>query len=322
MNDTKKCVGVVALSLPSVQSRRKRVKAAIAFLRKKGHKVVLGKTVFQQDGYRSASPQKRAQDLMLMFQDPRVDIVLNTTGGYNTNEILEFLNFDILKKNSKWFVGYSDCTVLNLALVKKCGMPSINGAMLVDFTDDNGALSCLLDVVEKKKTQFSLPSHLYEWDRKFKRPFTGLSILKGKELECTGSIIAGNLSTFLLLLGTPYLPSLQKKILFLEYDKEEGAALPSIERMLWQLRQSGAFEKISGLVFGALQKSVTAETTSRWSLVNILKEVTSGYTFPVIYNAPFGHVYPSWNLINGQKVRIQGTSITALEPVPSPKQKE
>lgn len=98
-------------------------------------------------------------------------------------------------------------------------------------------------------------------------------------------------------------------MLFLEYDREEQRALPSIERFLWQLRLAGVFEQLEALIFGRLQESVRQEETSYDSIQRILTDVTEGYSFPVLYNAQFGHIYPSWVLVNGRSCVIEGTSI-------------
>ena len=106
------------------------------------------------------------------------------------------------------------------------------------------------------------------------------------------------------MVGTPYLPSFSQRTLFLEYDREEQRALPSLERFLWQLRQSGILKNLTGLVFGLLQPSVAAEETPTDSIERILTEVTAGYRYPVIYDAQFGHIYPSWVIVNGREIRI------------------
>lgn len=133
--------------------------------------------------------------------------------------------------------------------------------------------------------------------------------LDNKKLKATGKIVVGNLSTFNLLLGTPYLPDFRDKILFLEYDKEEVKSLPSLERVLWKICQNGIFDKISGLVFGLLEPEVQKEETEFQNTQTILKGVTNNYNLPVLYNAQFGHIYPSWVLQNGITVKIENGKI-------------
>lgn len=303
-------IGIVALSLPTVGKRAERIHNAISYLEKQGFHLKIGNSVFERQAYRSSDITTRTEDVMRFFRDPDVDCILSTTGGFNSNEILEFLDYPIIQKNPKWFVGYSDCTAPNLALYTKTGMQTVNGPMLVDFQDDPTAFSRLFTTLNTQVMDFTLPSVLCEWGAKHKRQCPILQCLPGKISRADGSLIAGNLSTFVLMLGTPYFPDCADTILFLEYDPCETDGLPSLQRMLWQLRQNGIFKKIKGLVIGTLPFTTQQEEKKAWRLSDVLAEATTGYSFPVIFDAPFGHLYPSWILINGAKVRIEGIKIS------------
>lgn len=307
MDQKKFGIGVVALSLPSVGAREKRVESAIDYLRQKGFSLRIGSTVFSEYSYRSASISDRANDLMKMFCDSNVQCILNTTGGFNSNELLDTLDFDLIQKNPKWFVGYSDITAINLALFKKIGLRSVSGPMLVDYADDPTVFDRLFQCLESERSNFSLPEYLHEWDRASMRACPKMQCLSAKAPRCEGKLISGNLSTFMLLAGTPYFPDCAGAILMLEYDVCEDFGLASVQRMLRQLRQTGVFDRIAGLVLGVLPAKTHLEEQDEWNLRDILDEVTAGYQFPVIFDAPFGHVYPSWILINGTRLGISVT---------------
>ena len=149
------------------------------------------------------------------------------------------------------------------------------------------------------------------WANRARETFpTGqIETLQSKRTTAKGTIFSANLSTLCLGLGTPHFCDMRRPVLFLEYDREEQRALPSIERFLWQLRLAGVFEQLEALIFGRLQESVRQEETSYDSIQRILTYVTEGYSFPVLYNAQFGHIYPSWVLVNGRSCVIEGTSI-------------
>ena len=100
-------IGIVALSLPSAGPRRQRVKRAIGYLESAGLKVKIGKTVYASQNYRSADIRGRVEDLMSMFTDPDIGLILNTTGGYNSNELLEYLDYKTIGKNRKWFASFT-----------------------------------------------------------------------------------------------------------------------------------------------------------------------------------------------------------------------
>ncbi len=308
-------IGIVALSLPTVGPRVERVRSAVSALERLGFRPVLGSSVFQQQSYRSSDIPTRVKDLMGFFSDPSIDCILSTTGGFNSNELLEYMDYSIVRNNPKWFVGYSDLTAVNLALYTKAGLSTVNGPMLVDYADDPSVFDRLFPLLAASSMEFSVPERVWEWEKKNERPNGALRCVPGKSLVADGPVIAGNLSTFALLLGTQYLPDCSKSILFLEYDQCETDGLASLQRMLWQLRQNGLFAKISGLVFGALPFETAKEEKKEWGIADILREVTEGFDFPVVFDAPFGHMYPSWILINGMNVRINASAEISIVAV-------
>ena len=302
-------VGIVALSMPSIGPRRIWVRRALDNLRGLGLQLELGESVFKSCGYKSASAATRARDVQQLLLDSRVRLVLNTTGGYNSNEILEHLDYSRLAKvQDKLFVGYSDITAINLALYARTQIGVVQGPMLVDLTQDKLAFRRFFNELRGGPRDLTISERIKEWGKRTKTQ-SGTRTLRGKKHTAQGRLIAGNLSTFNLMLGTAFMPPLRNQVLFLEYDKEESKALPSLERMLWQLRLSGSFEHLSALVFGSLQRAVQEEETATDNIERILVEVTRGYRFPVIFNAQFGHIYPSWYLPFGSRIKIAGQKI-------------
>lgn len=288
-------VGVLALSAGISRESKMApyIKEAIAWLEQRGATVNLGRTVWRTQKYRSATIATRVEDLMSMYESEEIDVILSVRGGFNSNEMLEYIDFGRIKAKPKWFVGYSDITALNLALHAKAKAKVMHGAMLGDFKRWPDCLDVL------GKTLFER-----EAASKKKKALKGkLKTLSGKRVTASGRLIAVNLSTFSLLLGTKYMPDLTGTFIFVEYDKEEQHGLPSLQRFMWQLRQAGVFEKVNGLVFGKLEESVGDEEVQGFGLKEILTEVTSGYKFPVIYNAPFGHATSSWQLPFSAMVR-------------------
>jgi len=298
-------LGIVALSLPSVGKRERLVRFALKYLQESGFNLKIGSAVFTQLSYKSASRQRRIRDLEQMYGDSSVDLILNTTGGYNSNELLEDLDWNLLRRNPKPFVGYSDLTTLNLALFKR-GLSSINGPMLVDLWWDRGCLSRLFKTLTLPSWSLNCGGSIFEWGNAQRRKAPSLKRLPGKSKSTSGGLIAGNLSTFNLLIGTDYFPNLKNKVLFLEYDYDESLGLPSLERYLWQLRQNGILGQLKAFVFGTLPARVKREESAAWNLKKILSEVFEPFKYPVLYDGQFGHIYPSWILPNGAKVAIDG----------------
>ena len=308
-NPARNRVGVVALSMPSAGKRRSRVTSALKSFRTLGLRVEVGKSVYSQTGYKSMTARERARDLQRLLCDDRVRVIFNTTGGYNSNEVIEYLDWSALRAvRDKIFVGYSDITAINLALARGTSIQVVQGPMLVDYSQDPESFTRFFAEMELADCELSNWPRVGEYSQtklRF-RDSARIQTLDGKRKSAEGRLVTGNLSTFNLMLGTPWMPSLRGAVLFLEYDKEEATALPSIERMLWQLRLAGVFDQISGLVFGQLQQVVQDEETRVDNIRRILSDVTDRFRFPVLYGAQFGHIYPSWYLRFGARVRIFG----------------
>ncbi|MEZ4755042.1 MAG: LD-carboxypeptidase [Bdellovibrionota bacterium] len=304
-------IGTVALSYPSIGDRQAKIRDAVGFLTSTGFKVQIGDLTYKSLGYKTGSIEERVRDFTSILLDEEVNLILNTTGGFNSNEILEFIPWaKIIDLSNKTLIGYSDITAINLALLSKTKIKSVDGMMLVDFYDDPAAFLHLFHVLENHPRElFNYP---FTWEDSNNDSFYyqgPILTLDGKGSHASGRVLAGNQSTLNLMLGTPFMPKFEGSILFIEYDKEEQTSLPSVERMLWQIRHAGIFDKIKGLVFGTLQPSVIDEETINWGLIDILESVTSGYNFPVLYNAQFGHMYPSWSLENNSHVEITGNRV-------------
>lgn len=304
-------IGIVGLSYP-IKDNLEGERAARSFIQKlqsEGHTTIVGKTVFSKFGYKTASIQDRLSDLHQMFANPDIEIILNNTGGYSSNELLEFIDYNLIQKNPKIFVGFSDITAVNLALYSKAKIQTIDGHTIDDFEIEPDFFEKIISTTSSKNMELkNYSTYKDAWTKK-NFPSPKILTLKNKKVTANGKIVAGNLSTFNLLLGVPYLPNFTNKILFLEHNKAEIQDLPALERMLWQIRQNGIFDKINGLVFGLLEPEVQKEETEFQNIQNILETVTQNYTFPVLYNAQFGHIYPSWVLQNGRKVEIINNQI-------------
>ena len=159
-------IGIVALSMPTNEMRRPRIEAALEEIKKLGYRVALGDSVFSQRGYKSADRATRRADVERFILDPQVRVILNTTGGYNSNEILEGLSYSALAKDPKWIVGYSDITTLNMAALSASNIVSVNGPMLVDIFEDATCLKRLFAQLQGSFSELSLPAQLVEWGGK------------------------------------------------------------------------------------------------------------------------------------------------------------
>ncbi|MED1114796.1 S66 peptidase family protein [Bacillus paramycoides] len=287
-----------------------------------GFHVTFSKNADEIDRFSSSSISSRVQDLHEAFSDPNVKAILTTLGGYNSNGLLKHLDYNLIRENPKFFCGYSDITALNNALYTKTGLITYSGPHFSSFGMEKGLdyttdyfLKCLTSntpiEILPAETWSDDSWYINQENREFIKNEGYVSIHEG---EASGDIIGGNMSTLNLLQGTPYMPSLQDKILFLEEDSLTGkATLKTFDRYLHSLMQQPDFEHIKGIVIGRMQKEAEC-------MMEDIKEMIASKIelkhIPIIANANFGHTTPIFTFPIGGRAKIisnkKSTSITIL----------
>lgn len=226
--------------------------------------------------------RSRAEDLHDAFADEKVKAVLTWLGGFHVNEILEYLDYDLIRKNPKIICGFSDITALLNAVYAKTGLVTYHGPHFYNFGREGLMPPYTLDSFQKCMMGDSpypiMPS---------KEAGKYAVIQEG---ACEGIVTGGNLCTLNLLQGTGFMPDLADKILFLEDDNIMGEFfIHEFERNLQSLLQTKGAKEIRGIVFGRFEEScrMTLETITR---IVRTKECLKG--IPVLFNVDFGHVFP------------------------------
>ena len=270
------CIGIVA---PASGIEDMDLTPAIEKLKSWGYKVKLSPHLFAQDGYLAGSDEIRAEDLNAMFGDEEVQAILIMRGGYGSNRILHLLNYDLIAKNPKLLIGYSDITALHVALWKNCKLITIHGAMAIDINDyspnytDWQLKRGLASTAISDSGEFILPEN-YK-----------IEVLN--EGTATGKIIGGNLSVIASLCGTPYELDGTDCILFIEEVGEDSYA---IDRMMWQLWENGLLQKVKGIIVGTLRRCEPIEPTAYdYSVREVFDHYGKMAKVPVLYNFPVGH---------------------------------
>ncbi len=276
------------------------VNRGVENLRKLGFNVDLSPNTRRRYGHASGTTEQRAADLMDAFTDRNVDAIMCVWGGWNSNDIIDLLDYGVIRKQPKVFIGYSDITVLNVALLEKAGLVNFQGPALMTFTHAH-----LMDweVEDFKKATMSTtaprtleaaPTYIddpYYYTHPDKPPRgainPGWKTYRSGEAE--GRLVGGHLGTLLALAGTDYWPRLKNRILFVEED-EEGGPTGRIAREFRQLRQTGAFDEISALVVGRTPS--VAGLKEGDSLEMILDDCLGEYDFPVVTGVDIGHTNP------------------------------
>lgn len=268
-------------------------------LEKMGFKVSFGKNLTKRDNlFKSASIEDRISDLHDAFLDKNVKCIIAARGGYNSNQLLKYIDYDMIKENQKIICGFSDITALLNAIYTKTDMITFCGPVFSSFAMKKG-FDYTEDYFEKiflkDESVKIVSSEKYSDDNWFvdqeNRNFIkneGMQVVN--EGNCTGKIIGGNLCTFNLLQGTEFFPSLKNAILFLEDDDFSGDNfLYEFDRNLESLIQTDSFKGVKGIVFGRCQEKSNM-TKEKWiSLIKNKKELSN---IPVVINANFGHTTP------------------------------
>lgn len=257
-NDT---VGIVAPASPVSKSE---IVEGLHLVESFPLKVRLGSHLFNRLSYLAGSDHDRVSDLHQMFSDPEIKAIFCTRGGYGSARLLDRIDFDLIRKNPKVLVGFSDLTALLIALYKASGLTTIHGPTLSDLPKGKNWQHLSRLITTSHKPQISL-AH-------------GRAVNEGK---ARGILLGGNLSTICALLDTPFLPSFERIILFLE---EKGESPYRVDRMLTHLLLSGRLAHLSALVIGQMEDCGEQEI-----LQSLFQERLGSLRIPVVTGLPVGH---------------------------------
>ncbi|MDX2149575.1 MAG: LD-carboxypeptidase [Bryobacteraceae bacterium] len=249
-----------------------------------GFKLKMGRNVRKRSGYLGGSVDERVSDLHDMFRDPEVQGVFAIRGGYGAPQLLDRIDYDLIRRNPKVFLGYSDITALHLAIHQKTGLVTFHGPVtLSEFSEYTQ--QALRRAVMKPEALGTLTNPA---ERNQLRPAHLLRTVRGGTAR--GRLIGGNLSLVAALMGTPYEIDTRGAILFLEDVGEEPYA---IDRMLTQLRLAKKLEQAAGIVFGECEECVPRQFRpgfqSTFSLGEVLDNVLGDLKVPVLSGLTIGH---------------------------------
>ena len=266
-----------------------------------GFKIKYGNTIGKKCSYLGGSDEERAADLMAMFMDEEVRIVIAMLGGYGCSRIVDKLDYNLIRENSKLLIGFSDITVLLNSINKITAVPTIHGPVGIYLSKPEYDDASLRD--------FTDGLFLNQKGRILKNPNDDAITLNPG--EATGKLVGGNLSLINNLIGTPYEIDFSEKIVFIEEANEKPYA---IDRYLAALRLSGNLDKAKGFVLGYFTNCSSTDDNS-WNVLDIIIQYFSNINKPVIYNFASGHGLPFISLPIGLEVLLDATNktITILE---------
>lgn len=293
------------------------IKIATARLEELGLKVSFGKNIKKEidKNYCCASIEDRIEDLHDAFKDKNVKAILTVIGGFNVNQILDYIDYELIKNNPKIICGFSDITALLNSITAKTGLVTYYGPHYSSFGMKKGFEYTLEyfekifmsndDFVVKNSDSWSDDTwFINQEDRKFIKN-DGIKVInKG----CTeGIIVGGNLCTLNLLQGTEYIPELNNTVLLIEDDEMAGEEfLREFDRNLQSLLHCYKNKKLNGIVIGRAQLSNKMDVKKWESVIKTKKELEN---IPVIINADFGHTTPIFTFPIGGNIIINNEDI-------------
>ncbi len=254
-----------------------------------GFKTIKGETLYQKEGYLAGTDEFRTNELHQFFKDKNVKAIIAIRGGWGCGRILDKLDYKLIKQNPKILMGYSDITSLLIAITNKTGLVTFHGPVGYSTWEEFSTGQVIKTLVNGEKFLLRNPPGSLE----------DLETLTSGKAQ--GKLIGGNLTVITSMIGTKHEPHWKNKILFLEDIGEEPYR---IDRMLWQLKQAGIFNRINGLVLGAFTKCEAEHPEESFSLAEILDQYFKNTMFPVYKGAAIGHITQKFTLPIGLKVEM------------------
>lgn len=253
-----------------------------------GYRVKVSQHALDRAGILAGSDRDRAFEVNAFFADDEVKAIFGARGGYGCGRLLRLIDFAAIARHPKIFLGFSDATFILNALVDKSATIAFHGPMVaIDFARGltERARSHLERLLTVSVGGFELEA------REVIRPGTA-----------EGELIGGCLSVVVAMLGTPWAPIFDGRVLFLE---DTGEKAYRIDRMLVHLRQAGALDRVAGIIFGAV-RPFDGSDAERERIAEFIGETTAGLECPVLNGIEAGHGTENLTLPFGVRVKLDG----------------
>jgi muramoyltetrapeptide carboxypeptidase len=276
-----------------------RLALAAKTLKYFGLRVKMGNNVGKRSVNYLSSVNSRLDDLHTMFGDKTVDAVFAVRGGYGSGHLLDKIDYSLIRKNPKIFLGYSDITAMHLAIYKRAGLVTFHGPVAVSsYTDYTQAAfrKALFDT--RPIGRLTNPQEGNQI-----RPEHQLRTVRGG--KASGQLIGGNLSLIAATMGTEFEIDTRGKILFLEDVDEQPY---SLDRMLTHMRLAGKLDSAAGIIFGecadCAPRDYKPSLASPYSLGEVVDNILGGLKIPVLYGLTIGHTADQLTLPMGVKATL------------------
>lgn len=285
-------------------------RTAVEMIRGMGLVPKLGQHVHDRHGYLAGTDESRAADINAMFADPSVRAVFAARGGWGSARVLPYLDWKAISANPKLLIGFSDITALHMAIAARGGFPTIHASNAGNVWGPT-----TMDTFRRLAFDAALPFYQSRFGAGMAPAVSGAGGVETlRPGNASGRLIGGNLTVLSTLMGTPFLPSFDGAILFLE-DVDE--AVYSVDRMLTQLVLGGVLKRVAGVVFGRCARCGTAGSSGGgFTLSDVLTRHLRPLGVPVFSGAMIGHISNQLSLPVGVRAELDADAgtIRILEP--------
>jgi muramoyltetrapeptide carboxypeptidase len=290
-------IGIVC---PSGFMAAEKILPCVNVLKSWGFRVLIGKTVGGvSSNYFSGTDADRLEDLQVMLDNEEVSAILFGRGGYGLSRIIEHISFKKFKKSPKWILGYSDISLLHAYIYTNYEIVTAHSAMAGAFREaaaDDFYLRSIRDLITGEKMKHVCEPHAFN-----------------RRGDTEGVLMGGNLTLLAHTIGGPADFKTKGLILFME---DIGEYLYNIDRMLYQLKAAGKFQKPAAVVIGQFTELKDTERHFGEDAYEIIRNIFSEYSYPVCYGFPVGHVKQNVALKCGAEYRLSvGKERVVLEEV-------
>ena len=297
----------IGLVTPGSSVTEEQLNDCITKLEEMGFQTTWNDSVLSEYGYFAGKDRERADELMEMFTREDVDAIWCVRGGYGSIRILDLLDYDQIRKNPKVFIGYSDITALLTSIYQETGLVTFHGP--VGTSDFNRfSQKSMKKVLMKPVGEYKYPYKREKGSRD--NPEFDRYTLTGGRAE--GVLIGGNISVLDSIIGTPYEPDFENKIVYLE---EIGEKTYRVDKMLFHLLSGTNLKQAAGIVMGVFGECNINDAPTL-SLKEALNDLLSPLEIPVSYGLSFGHIKRMLTIPTGIMAAMDAdkNSFRLLEP--------
>ena len=280
-------IGVVA---PSYAPRVGWLQRGVKALERAGFGVVLDPEIEQMRRFQRREDERRAENFMGVWLDPRVKAVIGGTGGYGATRMIPHLEPEIFRRNPKAFVGYSDITALHLWLMRRAGLRVFHGPTVDDLIPStrDPTMASLLSTLTTPRPSARVGRDIAR------------SVRPGRAV---GRLTGGNLSLVQQTIGTPYEIDTRDAILFLEETRDP---MSFADERLVHLRNAGLLRNVKGVIFGQLSLDRSEEDEFEDFIIDLVSDLD----VPILMDFPAGHEVPNLTLPLGTEVELVAEEVT------------